>query len=277
MSGADLAACLDVVARGDDRFEGGAQSFDGRSFGGEVLAQAATAAGRTAEGHLHSLHGYFLRAVAPDVPVAITVDRLREGRRIAHRRVTLAQGERTVAEILTSHQRGIRGASYQDTNPVATRPPPEGLPTPRELDGGEPGAEAEDDPLQMRLQEPWWQPNPGGDGAWWTWVRPSRPLPDDPVLHAAALAYVSDWGSLGVPQRRLAPDFAWDRSTSLDHALWLHQPARFEDWLLMESTSDVAAEGRALTTRTLWSREGVRLASVLQESICAPAQPPEDG
>ena len=41
-----------------------------RLFGGQVLAQALMAAGRTVDGLLpHSLHGYFLRPGDPKIPV----------------------------------------------------------------------------------------------------------------------------------------------------------------------------------------------------------------
>ena len=63
------------------------------------------------------------------------------------------------------------------------------------------------------------------------WARPRRPLPDDPRLHEAALAYLSDWASQGAIERRFTPAFAHERFASLDHAVWVHEPARWDDWL----------------------------------------------
>ena len=59
-------------------------------------------------------------------------------------------------------------------------------------------------------------------------------LPDDPAVHRAVLAYLSDLTlidvALGAHGRTLfGSEFA---VASLDHALWFHRPARVDDWLL---------------------------------------------
>jgi acyl-CoA thioesterase-2 len=68
----------------------------GRVFGGQIMAQALMAAGRTVPDTLrvHSLHGYFLRPGNPDVPVLMSVDRIRDGRSFATRRVVATQRRR---------------------------------------------------------------------------------------------------------------------------------------------------------------------------------------
>jgi len=52
-----------------------------RIFGGQVAGQALVAVARTVpdDRRVHSLHGYFLRAGDPRVPVLYEVDRLRDG------------------------------------------------------------------------------------------------------------------------------------------------------------------------------------------------------
>jgi acyl-CoA thioesterase-2 len=57
------------------------------------------------------------------------------------------------------------------------------------------------------------------------------------------------------------------QGASLDHAVWLHAAARFEDWVLYASESPVAVGGRGLVFGTMYSRAGVRLASVAQEGV----------
>jgi acyl-CoA thioesterase-2 len=57
------------------------------------------------------------------------------------------------------------------------------------------------------------------------------------------------------------------QGASLDHAVWLHTPARFEGWMLYASDSPVAVAGRALVLGSMWSRAGVRVASVAQEGL----------
>jgi acyl-CoA thioesterase-2 len=54
---------------------------------------------------------------------------------------------------------------------------------------------------------------------------------------------------------------------SLDHALWLHRPARFDDWLLYTMESPVAVGGRPLVTGAFYRRDGTRVASAAQEGL----------
>ena len=52
---------------------------------------------------------------------------------------------------------------------------------------------------------------------------------------------------------------------SLDHALWLHRPVRFDDWLQFVSASPVAHGARGLILGAVFRRDGTRIASVAQE------------
>jgi acyl-CoA thioesterase-2 len=96
-----------------------------------------------------------------------------------------------------------------------------------------------------------------------------EPLPDDPRLHAAGLAYLSDWASQGAVQRRFWPGFAFEGFASLDHALWLHRPARWDDWWLITAVSEIATGGRAFTRREVYTQKGELIASIAQEALVA--------
>ena len=68
-----------------------------RVFGGHVAGQALIAAGRTVEDRsVHSLHAYFLRPGDPQVPIIYQVERTRDGRSFATRRVTAIQHGRPI-------------------------------------------------------------------------------------------------------------------------------------------------------------------------------------
>ena len=54
---------------------------------------------------------------------------------------------------------------------------------------------------------------------------------------------------------------------SLDHAVWLHHPIRFDDWLLYSSVSPIAQDARGLIFGAVYTRDGVQLASVAQEAL----------
>ena len=68
------------------------------------------------------------------------------------------------------------------------------------------------------------------------WFRPTAPVPDDPLLHLQALAYLSDHGPTRAarePHAGLADD-ARRMSVSLDHSVWFHRPVDVNQWLLSE-------------------------------------------
>jgi acyl-CoA thioesterase-2 len=103
-------------------------------------------------------------------------------------------------------------------------------------------------------------------------VRSSSTLPDDPLLHVCAAAYVSD---LFLLSTALAPHGLLMGSpavsaASLDHALWFHTPFRADTWLLYEMEGTWAGRGRALCRGHLFDADGVLLASVVQEGLVRP-------
>ena len=100
------------------------------------------------------------------------------------------------------------------------------------------------------------------------WIRPRGVLPDDPDLHVAALVYATDRTLLSTALR------AYGRfpgqigmGASLDHAVWLHHPIRFDDWLLYSTVSPISHAARGLIFGSIYRRDGVQLASVAQEAL----------
>src|SRR3954453_1920133 len=94
----DLCALLDLEAIEVNIFRGVSPKEDRqRVFGGQVAGQALVAAGRTVErGRGRSLHAYFLRPGAPNVPILYEVDRIRDGRSFTTRRVVAVQHGRAI-------------------------------------------------------------------------------------------------------------------------------------------------------------------------------------
>ena len=267
---------LEVAPLSPTEFESALESFEGRTFGGEILAKAVSAALHTCpERSVHSLHAYFLRPVPPEQPVRFIVRARRDGRRLSSRCVVVRHGGRDIAEVSISLTAIATGPAFEESPLRLDVPAPEDLPTATELADAEgwPGSTLR--PLEWRYIEPPWRQADTGDRARWrAWIRPSRPLPDEARYHDAALAYLSDHGSLGTLQRYFGPAFQWDASTSLDHAFWIHRPFRWNDWILMESRSDAAFAGRALTERRLYTPDGRRIASMAQEALFATKEAP---
>ena len=89
-----LEQALQLEPVGDNRFRAtNERNRFGRIFGGQLLAQAIYAASATVEDHMpHSLHAYFVQTGDSDVPVDIRVEHVRDGRSMATRQVSVAQG-----------------------------------------------------------------------------------------------------------------------------------------------------------------------------------------
>jgi acyl-CoA thioesterase-2 len=99
------------------------------------------------------------------------------------------------------------------------------------------------------------------------WIRPVGRLPEDRRIHEALLVYASDRTLLSTASRPHGLPWGKRMMASLDHAMWLHRPARFDDWVLYASYSPVAAVARGLVFGGMYDRAGTRIASVAQEGL----------
>ncbi|MEZ5217029.1 MAG: thioesterase family protein [Ilumatobacteraceae bacterium] len=56
-------------------------------------------------------------------------------------------------------------------------------------------------------------------------------------------------------------------SVSLDHSVWLHRPARIDQWLLLELAPVATGHARGLAMGHLWTRSGELVATIAQEVL----------
>jgi acyl-CoA thioesterase-2 len=101
------------------------------------------------------------------------------------------------------------------------------------------------------------------------WLRATGPLPDDPALHAAVLAYASDMTLLDTALFAHGKS-VFDRDlqlASLDHAIWFHRPFRVDDWLLYAQDSPSAFGARGFNRGSIYSKGGILVASTAQEGV----------
>ncbi len=253
----DLAALLELERLDRDLFRG-ENEHSARNrislFGGQVAAQALRAAGATVpDGRLpHSLHGYFLRRGRPNMPVVFHVDRDRDGGSFSARHVRAVQDGEVIFSMLASFQE-LEDAPTYDV--VATRR------------GAHPDTLPERaSPLLVDVREvtPTRIANGHVRHSDRIWVRATAKLPDDPLTHACALAYVSDLGSgfgqVEVPG--LSPG-----GPSIDHTLWFQQPIRADEWMLLELWPMKAGGGRGVYGGSLRSEDGRLGAVIMQEML----------
>ena len=76
---------------------------------------------------LHSFHAYFLRPGDPSIPILYTVDRTKDGRAFATRRIVAVQRGNAIFHMEASFHRPERGLEHQDEMPEVRAP--EALPT----------------------------------------------------------------------------------------------------------------------------------------------------
>jgi acyl-CoA thioesterase II len=108
---------------------------------------------------------------------------------------------------------------------------------------------------------------PGKASQQQVWFRHRDPLPDDPVLHICALAYMSDLTLLGSAQVTHLDERPHLQVASLDHAMWFMRVFRADEWLLYDQSSPSACGGRALCQGKIFSQYGEMVAAVMQEGL----------
>jgi acyl-CoA thioesterase-2 len=256
-----------------------------RTFGGQVAAQALVAAGKTAgDRAVHSLHSYFLRPGSPSAPIIYLVDRVRDGGSFTTRRVDAVQYGETIFTLSASFKRHEAGREHQRPSPIV-RSPEESLDLYKAADeaGESRGSGMSRFVLELRGPDPTSRfagsniaPGPSEDGLGLPgadiprrrfWMRAADLLPDDPLLHVCALAYMSDLTLAGTAT--LLHDIPPDELmlASLDHAMWFHRPFRADQWLLFSVESPSSGDGRGLASGEFYTEDGRLVASVMQEAL----------
>lgn len=249
----------------------------GRVFGGQVLAQCVMAAGLTVgvgadePRPIHSLHGYFMRAGDDTRSIHFAVEEMRDGHSFSTRRVHAIQKGAPIMSMSCSFQVHAGGLDHQEPMPIVAGP--EGLSSLGELARGNAAAErvAEIRPIEQRPVEGslFADPSPRHVPFNHVWLRSIGRLPNDPLLHAAVLAYASDYSLLEPVLREHG--LTWGdprlRVASLDHSMWFHRAADPSDWILYSQQSPSAESGRGLAIGQMFTQDGVLVATTAQEGM----------
>jgi len=282
----DLLAILDLEPLEENLFRGRSpQTTWQRVFGGQVVGQALVAACRTVDAASrppHSLHAYFLLAGDPRVPIIYEVERIRDGRSFATRRVKAIQHGQAIFSMSASFQVEEPGFDHQMAMPDV--PKPEDLPGEEEFRRDILPAMPEpvrrfferERPIELRpVAYDRYNGKPSPEGRFNIWIRASGRLPDDRAIHQCVLAYASDMALLDAS---LIPHgiSIFDRrimAASLDHALWFHRPFRADDWMLYAQDSPNASGARGFSRGLVFARDGTLIASVAQEGMIRQRRP----
>ncbi len=273
---AQLIDVLKLTAEGGDRFVGANMHPEGfRVYGGQVLAQAVSAAVATVDDDrvIHSQHAYFLRPGNVSLPIVYEVERARDGGSFSSRRVVALQRDKPILVSFMSFQQASRGEDYQPEMPSV--PPPEDLPSERQL-SLEAGTLDESfmittgEDLDIRVVAPvdWDKPVPR-EPVLQAWMKTTGPVTGGPGLHQALIAYLSDAFLIDVCLIKHGRSFKDQgmQIASLDHALWFHQEARADDWLLHTVEAEQVGGGRGLARGRFYRRDGRLVASTMQQGL----------
>lgn len=249
-----------------------------RAFGGQVLAQALTAADRTVEAgrDVHSLHAYFMRPGRTSTPIIYDVESSRDGGSFSTRRVRARQGGSVIFTMSASFHIAEPGLEHHD-------PMPSGVPEPEDCPRlADVMATLSGRPADAWLQE--WgvldirfigDSRPGGSLAdpnhparSRVWVKVDGALPPSMIWHRSALAYASDLTLLAVSTVPHPVVFGSKKmqAASLDHSMWFHREFAADRWLLYDQISPSASNSVGLSYGRLF-QDGTLVATVAQEGL----------
>jgi acyl-CoA thioesterase-2 len=224
-------------------------------YGGQVAAQCLLAAAATVEAERlpHSLHGYFLRAGRTDLPIVIRVDRDRDGRSFSARHTVALQEGEVIFSMVASFHIERQGEIFDDA-------PRRAVPEPEETTKG-----GWNPLLEVREVTP--TDFVSGVFTDCVWVRSAVGFDQNPLMHRAALTYLSDLGT-GFGQQD--PNLIGRGGPSIDHSMWFQQTIRADDWVLVDLRPVKAIAGRGAYHGSLRDRWGTLGATIYQEHLMLP-------
>jgi acyl-CoA thioesterase-2 len=259
----DFATMMQLEEHGPDVYVGVGPRYPwGGLYGGQIVAQGLRAGAATVEDHfrVHSLHAYFIRRGDDKEPIRFEVDRLRNGRSFATRRVVARQAVGAILTMEVSFQVDEAGHDVQ----IASLPD---VPSPEEVQG---------DTWTPMFERRFAAPRNSAPGRGVAWMRMVDAIGPDPVLQACALAYLSDDIPTDAvvalhPDRPLADGIeAFDldfMSASLDHAIWFHRPLAADEWHIHDFASHGYLSSRGLAIGHVLTLDGTHVATVAQEVL----------
>ncbi|NVO55237.1 acyl-CoA thioesterase II [Rhodobacteraceae bacterium B1Z28] len=248
-----------------------------RIFGGQVIAQALAAAYKTVDDRLcHSLHAYFIRPGDPTIPVIYHVDRARDGGSFTTRRVVAIQHGKQILNMSASFH--IQDEGWEHQHPMPKLNPPESYPTRSELrqkylDRVPENLRLEltrERPIEVREVDHLDPFNPvASDDRNQIWFRIGAAASVDAKTQHLLLAYASDMNlmSSGMRPHGLSWFTGEVNGASLDHTIWFHAPVHFENWHLYAMESPWTGQGRNFNRGSIYSEDGMLVASVAQEGL----------
>lgn len=248
-----------------------------RMFGGMFLAQAMLCCRNSVPQNkrIHSLHCYFLRPGDTSIPVDYNVSVIRDGRRYSHREATAFQNNKELFRMVCSYAISSPGFNYNGFSAPRVPQPDDvtytytdfcrdQMPNPNYI------RDVKARPFEIRYINP---PQQFTKSDYienqLMWMKLTVGIEDNPNTHDAGLAYLSDStliDHITLPHGKRWQDADFE-GTSLDHAMWFHQSAKADEWLLFDQCVEWTGDGRGLASGRIYSEDGSLVATCMQEGL----------
>ena len=275
-----LGTMFALQPHGADVFVGTGPRYPwGGLYGGQIVAQALRAAtltlgsdGESSDLEPHSIRAYFIRRGDASEPVRYEVDRIRNGRSFATRRVVARQAIGAILNAEASFQRPEPAEQVQSI--MMPR-----VPAAEQLENAS-WTDAFD-----RVDVPVDRVDGQRDGVGRSlaWMRVNHDLGDpseaeSQLLHRSWLAYLTDDSPSDAVSRAHPvasqiddePDEGDEKRfffASLDHTIWFHRPLRADRWHLHDFSCHHFVGGRGLTLGHIFTVDGLHVATAAQEVL----------
>ena len=262
----------------------------GGLYGGQIVAQALRAAAKSVDEEFepHSIRAYFIRRGDHTEPVRYEVDRIRNGRSFATRRVVARQAVGAILNAESSFQRPESAALVQ----TVSMPD---VPAPDDVTSDSWATTFDRRSIPSALVR---GARRDGAGRTVAWMRVDQQLgdPDEAaaqLMHRCWLAYLSD--DLPTESVIRAHPISAERSAAgasgenppdedrpdeeppdeddglfcanLDHTIWFHRPLAADRWHLHDFSCHHYVGGRGLAVGHVFRDDGVHVATVAQEVL----------
>lgn len=254
-------------------------------FGGQVLAQAISAASSTITNKrvLHSLHSYFLEAGDLKLPITYEVATMRDGGSFSTRRVTAIQKGKVIFILSASFHKVEEGYSHQIEMKSDLKQPEEllswndmfiqfgdflppdmkaflSLPRPITF---KPVKVL--NPLDRKDLKP-------QSDVWFKFNLDENQENLSLAQRQQVLTYASDYNILTTALNPHASKAHFNNTqmASLDHAMWYFSDFDINDWLLFSTESPCTTGARGFTRGNIYTKNGTLVASVAQEGLMRP-------
>lgn len=252
-------------------------------FGGQVLAQAVSAACQTITNKrvLNSMHSYFLEAGNLELPINYEVLVLRDGGSFSVRRVTATQQGKVIFILACSFHKQEEGHEHQIAMPTNIKQPEELMSWDdvyAQLGEMLPARTRSflsiDRPVIFKptqINNPFEKKDMEPTSNVWFKIKGEIGT-IDLATKQQILTYISDYNILTVALNRHASKAHWGNTltASLDHSMWYFRDFDLDDWMLYAIDSPNTNNARGFCRGHIFSRKGELIASTTQEGLMRP-------